>query len=179
MRRLIRQRSGASGILVMIILVLTVMFGIIIGSTVFFAFSHATESAQSVSEAYYHTATVADANNTAHYFKLHALPDSGTPGWNLTLYGTTATVFYPASASNYTYIEANNTMKCNAGLYNYGMTKHNTSITISFNTGTYGAVHSVSTFAVTVFGLAAIIPLIIVGGIMLRSLGFMGGKEET
>ena len=32
-------------------------------------------------------------------------------------------------------------------------------------------------YAVTTFGLLAIVPLIMVGGIMLRSLGFMGAGE--
>lgn len=32
-------------------------------------------------------------------------------------------------------------------------------------------------YAITVFALLAIIPLIMVGGLMLRSLGFMGGGE--
>ncbi len=36
---------------------------------------------------------------------------------------------------------------------------------------------SVVTYAITVFALLAIIPLIMVGGLMLRSLGFMGGGE--
>jgi hypothetical protein len=33
----------------------------------------------------------------------------------------------------------------------------------------------VITYAVTVFAMMAIVPLIMVGGLMLRSLGFMGG----
>ena len=34
---------------------------------------------------------------------------------------------------------------------------------------------TVKGYAITVFGLLAIVPLIMVGGLMLRSLGFMGG----
>jgi hypothetical protein len=33
----------------------------------------------------------------------------------------------------------------------------------------------VVTYAIIVFGMLAIVPMIIVGGVMLRSLGFMGG----
>ena len=36
---------------------------------------------------------------------------------------------------------------------------------------------TVITYAITVFSLLAIIPLIMVGGLMLRSLGFMGSGE--
>ena len=179
MRKLIRKTDeGANGILVMIILLITVMFGIIIGSTVFFAFSHATEPSQSTSYTFTHTVTVAEANATVFYVKLKAFPDGTTPAWSIIAYGTTATT-YTAGATNYTYIEANNTIKLNAGFYNHGKTKHNTSCVITYNTGTYGAVNSVTTYAVTAFGLAAIIPLIIVGGIMLRSLGFMGNGKDS
>lgn len=38
-------------------------------------------------------------------------------------------------------------------------------------------ISDVVTYAITVFALLAIIPLIMVGGLMLRSLGFMGGGE--
>lgn len=34
-------------------------------------------------------------------------------------------------------------------------------------------------YAVTVFALLAIVPLVMVGGLMLRSLGFMGGGGEV
>lgn len=34
---------------------------------------------------------------------------------------------------------------------------------------------TVVSYAITVFALMAIVPLIMIGGIMLRSLGFMGG----
>lgn len=39
-------------------------------------------------------------------------------------------------------------------------------------------IDDVVAYAVTVFALLAIIPLIMVGGLMLRSLGFMGGGGE-
>jgi len=35
--------------------------------------------------------------------------------------------------------------------------------------------NTVKGYAITVFGLLAIVPFIMVGGLMLRSLGFMGG----
>lgn len=38
-------------------------------------------------------------------------------------------------------------------------------------------IDDVVTYAITVFALLAIVPLIMVGGLMLRSLGFMGGGE--
>jgi hypothetical protein len=38
---------------------------------------------------------------------------------------------------------------------------------------------TVINYAVTVFALMAIVPLIMVGGIMLRSLGFMAGGGEV
>ena len=37
--------------------------------------------------------------------------------------------------------------------------------------------NTVISYAITVFALLAIIPLIMVGGLMLRSLGFMSGGE--
>lgn len=39
-------------------------------------------------------------------------------------------------------------------------------------------INDVTAYAVTVFALLAIIPLIMVGGLMLRSLGFMGGGAD-
>jgi len=39
-------------------------------------------------------------------------------------------------------------------------------------------IEAVVGYAITVFALLAIIPLIMVGGLMLRSLGFMGGGEN-
>ena len=38
-------------------------------------------------------------------------------------------------------------------------------------------IDEVVSYAITVFALLAIVPLIMVGGLMLRSLGFMGGGD--
>jgi predicted permease len=50
-------------------------------------------------------------------------------------------------------------------------------------TGTTTQANSTKTtvigYAVTVFALLAIVPLVMVGGLMLRSLGFMGGGGEV
>ena len=43
------------------------------------------------------------------------------------------------------------------------------------NAETNDTIDDIKTYAVIVFGLLVIVPLIMVGGLMLRSLGFFGG----
>lgn len=164
MRKLLRKNAAEAGMLAAVVLVVGVMMAAIIGSIIFFAFSDGTEALQSTSEVFADTGV----NNTVFWFKLQAWPDTTTPAWNATVTGTGT--FYDDTAGNFTYAAGNNTVGVDSVL-NWG----NTSITLRFNTKAYGAVQSVATYAITVFAMVAIVPLILVGAVMLRSLGFMGG----
>ncbi len=164
MRKIISNRKATANYLTAVILLIAVMMATIIGSIVFFAFANGTEAMQSTTETYYDTG----ANTTEFYFALQALPGA-SPDWNISV--TDGSTTHYAVTANYTYVSSNNTINLNAGFFKYG----NTTVTISFNTNTHDSVSSVITYAITVFAMIAIVPLIMVGGLMLRSLGFMGG----
>lgn len=53
-----------------------------------------------------------------------------------------------------------------------------TSIT-GTSTEANATIQTVTTYAVIVFGMLALVPLILIGGLMLRSLGFFGGGSAT
>lgn len=167
--RSIRYNKKAAGFLGAVIVLIAVLMATIIGAVVFFAFSSSTTVTQLKTESFTRTG----ANNKAFYFALTGHPDS-SPEWNITM-DASGTSYYPASSANYTYLAGNNTLKLNAGTYNTG----NSSVVIIFYTQAKTAVASVATNAVMMFAMMAIVPLIIVGGLMLKSLGFMGGGKEV
>jgi uncharacterized membrane protein len=164
MREFIRNRRAETNYIVSVIMLITVMMATIIGGIVFFAFADGTSGMQQSIETY----TGTGANTSVFYWKLLATPGS-TPAWNISITNGVTTKY--AGASNYTYISANNTIKTNAQFFRYGYT----SITITFATHAKDAVSKVILYAIVVFAMIAIVPMIMVGGLMLRSLGFMGG----
>jgi hypothetical protein len=163
--RSLRRNRKAEGYLIAVILLVAVMMATIIGAIIFFAFASGTDAVQLATESF----TGTGANTSVFYWKLSSDPGV-SPSWNITATGAGKTTRY-AGAANYTYIAANNTIKTNAQFFRYGYT----SLVIKFYTDAKDAVSHVITYAITVFAMMAIVPLIMVGGLMLRSLGFMGG----
>ena len=164
MRRFILDKR-AGGYLAAIVMLITVMIATIIGAIVFFAFATGTGSMQTSTQ----TFTGTGANTSAFYWHLTAFP-GGTPAWNLTISGSGVTTKY-GGASNYTYISANNTIKTNAQFFRYGYT----TLVITFMNHAKDSVDKVILYAIIVFAMIAIVPMIMVGGLLLKSLGFMGG----
>jgi uncharacterized membrane protein len=167
MKKLFRNKQ-AEGYLSAMILVIAVLMATIIGAMIFFAFSNSGSNASYISETY--TGTGASG---VFYWPLKAAPGT-SPTWNITISGGAVTTKY-AGASNYTYVSANNTIKTNANFFKTG---YNT-VVIKFYTQAKDTISSVALIAVTAFALLAIVPLIMVGGLMLRSLGYMGGGKEV
>lgn len=165
MRKLIQNNHAAgNNYLLAVVMLITVMMATIIGGIVFFAFADGTAGMQQSIETYSGTG----ANTSVFYWPLRASPGA-TPAWNISITNGVTTKY--AGASNYTYIAANHTIKTNAQFFRYGYT----SITIKFATNAKDAVSKVVLYAIVVFAMIAIVPMIMVGGLMLRSLGFMGG----
>lgn len=168
MQKLFRDKQAA-GYLAALILIIAVLMATIIGAMIFFAFSDSGSNASYISETYDGTGV----NNTAFYWPLKATPGT-SPTWNITKSGAAVTTKY-ASGTNYSYIAANNTIKTNAGFFQPGYD----TLAIKFYTQAKDSIGSVLTIAIVMFALLAIVPLVMVGGLMLRSLGFMGGGKEV
>lgn len=129
---------------------------------VLFAFVDAGDTVTTVTESF----TGVGVNATNFYFTLsHDV--ASAPHWGISVSGTKGTF---TVTSGYTYYSANNTVKL-ASKFN----KYNTTATIQHDTLASDAVSSVGVYAIIVFTMMAIIPLVVVGGVMLRSLGFFGG----
>jgi hypothetical protein len=152
-----------------IIVVITIMMGIIIASIVFFAFATGTNNMQTASKSF----TATGANSTAFFITLDVRPAISSQNWNISIYNSLIGVTYYATSSNYTYVTANNTITLNTEFFRWG----NSSGVISYDTNAKGSVNQVIVYAVIVFGMVVLVPLIIVGGVMLRSLGFLGGGK--
>jgi len=144
---------------------LSVMFATIIGALVLFAFAGAGGDLTNVTE----THSVTGVNATKFYFALTATPSGSDPEWVVTCHGSRGALNFVLTSANYTYISANNTIWVNK------IGKYNTSVDFVFNTQAHTSIASVQTYAIIVFTMLAIVPLIIVGGVMLRSLGFFSG----
>jgi hypothetical protein len=165
MRNFIRNHRAEGNYLASVIMLITVMMATIIGAVVFFAFATGTAPMQTSSQ----TFTGTGENTSVFYWKLSVVP-GGTPAWNLTISGSAVATKY-GGASNYTFIAANNTIKTNAQFFRYGYT----TLVITFANHAKDSVDKVILYAIIVFAMIAIVPMIMVGGLMLRSLGFMGG----
>jgi hypothetical protein len=155
-----------------IIVLISVMIATIIGAVIFFSFGQSAD----IAARYTQTQTVSNAA-IKQWISLSYEPSS-SPSYNISITNMTGVVRYIESG-HYNYTSANKTIGIEASEFVAGATNDTgATITISF----YGLAHdttvTVTSYAVTTFAMAAIIPLIIVGGIMLRSLGmFTGGKE--
>lgn len=166
MKRFIRNHKGAAGFLAAIVMLISVMMAAIIGAIVFFAFSDGTDTQQNDS----YTETISGSVDIW-------VPLTRTPGtddqYNVSLTNATATRYVSAGATGYEYVSGNNTMRVDS----VALAADDTEIDVYYYPRNHDVVSAVVLYAITIFALLAIIPLIMVGGLMLRSLGFMSGGE--
>lgn len=169
MRSFIKNKKAA-GFLAAVILLISVMMAAVIGAVVFFAFADDVADNAATSSASY-TDTISGTVDI--WIPLDATP-GGTPGYNVSVTNATATRYLSPGATGYEYISSNNTMRVDA----VSLEAADTQIDVTFNTRAHDATDNIITYAVTVFALVAILPLILVGGLMLRSIGLWGGGKD-
>ena len=166
MRRLNKNQREAAGFIAAVVTLIGVMMAVIIGAIVFFAFSDGTDT--QITDIY--TDTITGAVDIW-------VPLTRTPGsdaqYSVTLTNATATRSVSAGATGYQYVAGNNTMRVDTVALN----NSDVQIDVDYYDRGHDVTSDIVLYAVTVFALLAIIPLIMVGGLMLRSLGFMGGGE--
>lgn len=165
MRSILRSKHAEQGFIAAVVTLIAVMFATIIAATVLFAFTDAGNTATDYSE----TQSVTGANATKFYFSLSDYPATSNPNWVVVCHGSKGAKDFTLTSANYTYVSANNTIWVNK------IGKYNTSIDFTYNTLAYDQVVHVNTYAIIVFAMLAILPIVIVGGLMMRSLGFFSG----
>ena len=159
-RHFIKNNQADLTFLGAIILVVGVMFAVIISAMVFYSFADAGQSVAGQSEDF----TIDDVATAEHY-NVSINPDGSTPGWVIYA-NNNATAL---SSANYSVSGTHVTVDAN--VWGAG----NTTATIEYNTRMRSSVDAVIMYAIIVFTMMAIVPLIIIGGIMLKSIGFFGG----
>lgn len=169
MRKL--NQIKAESYLIAVILLITVLMATIIGSLVFFAFSGSIQSASTVNDTYTRVkgTTPAAITETLNYGL-----DTGQT-WTVRIYNVSATPKLRTLTTGYSYSAGAHTVTITVGQ----VTKNDSAIYINYYKAGYTQVGQVQTQAVVVFAMIAIVPLILVGGLMLKSLGFMGGGKEV
>ena len=160
-RKFIKNRDGAN-FLAAIVMLIAIMLSVIIAAMVFYPFADAGQSASAQSESF----TIADVTGI-FYCNLSVTPDTTTP--NLNISSTNAFNTFSPEATEIT--RTGGFIQVDANVWGAG----NTTAVITFNSRTHSQVGTVITYALIVFAMLAIIPLIVVGGLMLSSLGFFGG----
>lgn len=166
MRKFRRNTRGTLQFVAAVITLVGVMMAVIIGAVVFFAFADSEADLATVNYD-------VDTPTICQYVDLTTYPGE-TPEWNITKTNNTGVVSY---IENYNHTASNNTLHIDETEFD---DTNDTSATLVITYyGRAGDVRgNVVTYAVTIFALLAIIPLVMVGGLMLRSLGFMSGKQE-
>lgn len=165
MQKFIKNRKAALGLMASIVILLSVMFAAIIGAVIFFSFGEAAHTAQEHTE----TFNVVDYT-TDETLDLRMLPA-----------GTVTVEVYNSSSGNWTAVPSVN-VSATRDIVTVGLgalDANSTQLRASYHDEGYAITSSVILYAVIVFGMVALLPLIIIGGIMLRSLGFFssgGGK---
>lgn len=159
-KKLIRNRKAAGSILITIVVLLGVMFAAIIGAIVFFEFG-----------------------NSAHIAQTHSQTFSATNSSNATLSLTWEPISSSVSVEKYNSSDGNWTAVSSAlvdisdktvTVDTSGMDTNLSQLRVDYNDLGYDTTTSVITYAVIVFAMLALVPLIIIGGVMLKSLGFFG-----
>ena len=159
-RRLIKNRDGAN-FLAAIVMLIGIMLAVIIAAMVFYPFADAGQDAAAQSESF----TIADVTGI-FYCNLSVSPDTTTPDLNIS--STNAFGSFSPEVGEIT--RSGKFIQVDANVWGAG----NTTAVITFNSRTHSSVGTVITYALIVFAMLAIIPLIIIGGVMLSSLGFFG-----
>jgi len=167
MLRLTKNQRAASNFIGAVVMLIAVMMAAIIGAVVFFAFSSGTDN--QLTETW-----TGSTGGAVDLFIPLGSRSADDPQFNLTMVNGTTTSYIEEGATGYEYIEANNTIRVDA----VPLQADTTSISILYFDQSHDVTESVILYAITVFALLAIIPLVMVGGLMLRSLGFMGGGES-
>ena len=164
MRRLkfIKNKKGVDFIAA-VVLVITIMIGVVVSSIIFFNFADATETATRLTEGFSVT-----PDGEYVYFNVSRTIDGTVPDIDVFTNTNGTWVQLPSTSWNRT-----------GQAFTLGMDdrESDTSQRVTFNTRGANEISNVVLYAITVFALLAIIPLIMVGGLMLRSLGFMSGGE--
>jgi hypothetical protein len=172
--RFLKKSEKAEGILAAIILIIALMMSVVIVSAVFFPFSNATQSSVTINQT--DTRTGAAAYHWKNWaVTLSQIKENTNAGATLLVHALNATSGKWGKSLPYNYSAANNTIWV-PGNQLWGA---DTKICINFYGMGYSAIGKVQNIALTVFALMAIVPLISVGGLMLRSLGFMSGGREV
>ncbi len=159
------KHNRTASFIVSVVVLITLMIGIIIGSIIFFAFSDASQANQT----YTKTFTIPDVNATT-YINLTFTPDGTTPA--LVMIGNGGGVAVPAA----NYSRSGKAVVIDTTYWTWD---GNTTFTAAYNKLGYTQIDNVVLYAITIFALLAIVPLIVVGGLMLKSLGFMTGGETV
>ena len=161
MKKFIKSKKAELGILAAIVILLSVMFAAVIGAVIFFSFGEAAHTAQD------HTETFNIVNYTTdETLDLRLLPA-----------GTVTVEVYNSSDGNWTVVSSSyvSVTRDIVTVNSSGMDINSTQLRASYHDEGYAITSSVILYAVIVFGMVALLPLIIIGGIMLRSLGFFSG----
>lgn len=159
MRCNIRKNQDGANFIVSVVGILGVMIAVIVGAIVFFAFADAGQDITNQSEDF----TIVDVTSPENY-NVSIQPDTSTPDWGITANNNATELV----ASQYNI--SGQWVQIDSNVWGAG----NTTATITFNARSYSSVGDVITYAIIVFTMLAIIPLIVIGGLMLSSLGFFG-----
>jgi len=161
MRKFLISKKAELGIMAAIVILLSIMFAAIIGAIIFFSFGEAAHTAQD------HTETFNIVNYTTdETFNLRLLPD-GTP--TVEVYNSSSGNWTAAPSANVSVTRTTVTVGSGA------LDANSTQLKASYHDKGYSVTSSVILYAVIVFAMVALVPLIIIGGIMLKSLGLFGG----
>jgi hypothetical protein len=169
--RFVKHQQKAEGILAAIMLVIALMLATIIVAAVFFPFSTATTTAVTVNQSFTRTGV----HRVAFAGVLSQVKENAGTGSALLVHAYNSTSGKYGKSLPYNYTAANNSIVVPSSQLGSGDTK----IIVNFYGQGYSEIGNVQTLAITVFALLAIVPLILVGALMLRSLGFMGGGKEV
>ena len=152
-----------------IVVLLALMMATIIGATVLFAFADAGQTVQRKTEFF-----DIPAHDAKTYCILSNTPDETTSNIIVDRYNSTAVDYdLYVITTHYTVVDNNVTVKDTA--YGPQDLENGSVIRVRYNAIGYTSVANVGTYAIIVFTMLAIVPLVIVGGVMLRSLGFFSG----
>jgi len=159
-KKFIKNRKAAGSFLVTIVVLLGVMFAAIIGAIVFFEFGSSAHTAQT------HLQTFSATNTTNASLSLTWEPISSS----------VSVEKYNSSDGNWTAVSSalvsvsGKTVTIDTSAMDTNLSQ----LRVDYNDLGYDTTTSVITYAVIVFGMLALVPLILIGGLMLSSLGFFG-----
>jgi len=162
MKRKILSNNQAEGFLKVIVVLMGVMMAIAIGAIVAFAIISGTGDGYQTID----THTVYNAG-IDQFVNLSTNPEAGS--FTVLYYNGTWNTVPAANITENT----NRTITVQAG----GIQINTTQLKATYNMKGANTNTNLITYAVLMFGLLVIIPVVIVGGLMLKSLGYFGGSK--